>query len=47
MKLWIVYILGVFMLGVLLWRKPASMRAWIVAGLVAFVCFAYYFLNQI
>lgn len=47
MKLFLLFILGSFMLGTLLWRTGWSTRAKIVAGFSAFVCVGYFFLNQI
>lgn len=47
MKLFLLFILGSFMLGILIWRAKWGTRAKIVAGLSAFVCVGYFFLNQI
>jgi uncharacterized membrane protein len=47
MKLWVLYILSCFMVGVLVWRKPGGTRIKILIGLGLFVCFGYFFLNQI
>lgn len=47
MKLWVLYVLGSFMVGVLVWRKPARTRIQILIGMCLFICFGYFFLNQI
>lgn len=47
MKLWVMFTMASFVIGVLMWRKKASMRAWLLAGLCAFVCVGYFFLHQI
>jgi len=47
MKLWVLYIVGSFMIGTFVWRKPWSTRAKIVAFMALFVCVGYFFLNQI
>lgn len=47
MKLWILYISGSFVIGVLMWRTSDSTRAKAVAAMCLFLCIGYYFLHQI
>jgi hypothetical protein len=47
MKLWVLFTMGSFMLGVLLWRRSEGIRMMVVAGLCLFVCIGYFFLHQI
>jgi hypothetical protein len=47
MKLWVMFIVGSFLIGVVGWRQSWSTRAKIVAGLAMFVLIGYFFLNQI
>ena len=47
MKLFVLYILASFLIGVLVWRKPGSLRVKILVGLGFFVCVGYFFLHQI
>ena len=47
MKLFVLYILGSFMIGVVVWRRPWATRVKILVGLCLFVCIGYYFFHQI
>ncbi len=47
MKLWIAYVLGCFMLGIVLWKQSNARRDWILIGLCLAVCFGYFVLHQI
>jgi hypothetical protein len=47
MKVWVGFIVGSFILGVLLWKAPDSRRAKVGAGLALAVCVAYLMLNMI
>jgi hypothetical protein len=47
MKVWVGYIVGSFVIGVLLWKAPDSKRAKVVLAMAVAVCIAYFFLNQI
>lgn len=47
MKLFVLYILSSFIIGVVVWRRPLATRAKILVGLCLFVCIGYYFLHQI
>jgi hypothetical protein len=46
MKLFLVYLLGMFMFGLLSRRRQKTKFA-IILGVCLLVCFGYYFLNQI
>jgi len=47
MKLFVLFILGSFMIGVLMRRKPKSTQIKILIGMSLFVCIGYFFLHQI
>ena len=47
MKVWVSFIVGSFVIGVLLWKVPDSQRAKVVAGMAIMVAFLYLVLNQI
>jgi biotin transporter BioY len=47
MKLFVSFILGSFMVGVLTRRKPKKMQIKILIGICLFVCIGYFFLHQI
>ena len=47
MKVWVGFIVGSFVIGVLLWKVPDEKRAKVVAGLAIAVSVAYLILNQI
>ncbi len=47
MKVWVGFIVGSFVIGVLLWKVPDEKRAKVVAGMALTVAFLYLVLNQI
>jgi|GEM_PF-1572034 len=47
MKLFVLYVVGSFVLGIALRHTPASTRVKILAGLCLFACIGYFFLHQI
>jgi hypothetical protein len=47
MKLFVLYILASFLIGVLIWRRSASARTRIIASMSLLVCIGYLFLRQI
>ncbi|MBP7689551.1 MAG: hypothetical protein KA765_16665 [Thermoflexales bacterium] len=47
MKVWVSFIVGSFVVGVLLWKVPDEKRAKVAAGMAIAVSVAYLFLNQI
>lgn len=47
MKLWVLFTMASFVMGVVLFRAKASLRRWALIGLCVFVCIGYYFLHQI
>ncbi|MCA9993196.1 MAG: hypothetical protein H6666_15025 [Ardenticatenaceae bacterium] len=47
MKLFIAFLLLVFLGGMFLWKAPSRQRSWLLLGLCLLLTFAYYFLNQI
>ncbi len=47
MKVWVSFIVGSFVMGVLLWKVPDEKRAKVVTALAMGVAVAYLVLNQI
>ena len=46
MKLFIAFLVGSFMVGIVIREKP-KYRMVIIAGIIVFVCIGYYFLKQV
>lgn len=47
MKLFVLFLLICFLLGVTGWYSGKRQRHWVLLGLCLFLTFAYFFLNQI
>jgi hypothetical protein len=47
MKLFALYLLASFAIGIVMWRSPDRSRALMMAALCGMVAFGYYFLRQI
>jgi hypothetical protein len=46
-KLFLLFTISSFVVGVVLWKAEDSLRQWVLFGICLFVTMGYYFLHQI